>query len=106
MLLTKSVKNAAIHKKIFEFNPGRFARVLTGVAAHWQCYQDQPNQPLGGYLDLEHIPCHRVVNSKGQLSRSYAFGGIEAQRRLLVSEGVVFKNEQVVDLSVSQMIFE
>ena len=50
MLLTKSVKNAAIHKKIFEFKPGRFTRVLTGVAAHWQCYQDQPNQPLGGYL--------------------------------------------------------
>ena len=50
MALTKSVKNAAIHKKIFEFKPGRFTRVLTGVAAHWQCYQDQPNQPLGGYL--------------------------------------------------------
>ena len=55
--------------------------------------------------DPEHIPCHRVVNSKGQLSRSYAFGGIEAQRRLLVSEGVVFKNEQVVDLSISQMVW-
>ena len=58
---------------------------------------------LHGNPDPEHIPCHRVVNSKGQLSQSYAFGGIEAQRRLLVSEGVVFKNEQVVDLSVSQM---
>ena len=31
MLLTKSVKNAAIHKKIFEFKPGRFTRVMTGV---------------------------------------------------------------------------
>ena len=56
--------------------------------------------------DPEHIPCHRVVNAQGQLSRSYAFGGIEAQRRLLVSEGVVFKNDLIVDLSVSQMIFE
>ena len=56
--------------------------------------------------DPEHIPCHRVVNAQGQLSRSYAFGGIEAQRRLLESEGVVFKNNQVVDLSVSQMILE
>ena len=56
--------------------------------------------------DPEHIPCHRVVNSKGQLSQSYAFGGIEAQRRLLVSEGVVFKHDQVVDLRVSQMILE
>ena len=56
--------------------------------------------------DPELIPCHRVVNAQGQLSRSYAFGGIEAQRRLLESEGVVFKNDQVVDLSVSQMIME
>ena len=61
---------------------------------------------LHGNPDPEHIPCHRVVNAQGKLSRSYAFGGIEAQRRLLVSEGVVFKNDQVVDLSVSQMILE
>ena len=55
--------------------------------------------------DPEHIPCHRVVNSQGKLARSYAFGGIEAQRCLLESEGVVFKNDQVVDLSVSQMVW-
>ena len=60
---------------------------------------------LHGNPDPEHIPCHRVVNSKGKLSRAYAFGGIEAQRRLLMSEGVVFKNDQVVDLSVSQMVW-
>ena len=56
--------------------------------------------------DPEHIPCHRVVNAQGKLARSYAFGGIDAQRRLLESEGVVFKNDQVVDLSVSQMLSE
>ena len=61
---------------------------------------------LHGNPDPEHIPCHRVVNSQGRLARSYAFGGIEAQRRLLESEGVVFKNDRVVDLSVSQMILE
>ena len=55
--------------------------------------------------DPERIPCHRVVNAQGRLSKAYAFGGIDAQRRLLVSEGVVFKNEQVVDLSVSQMVW-
>ena len=61
---------------------------------------------LHGNPDPEHIPCHRVVNAQGQLSRSYAFGGIEAQRCLLESEGVVFKNNQVVDLSISQVISE
>ena len=60
---------------------------------------------LHGNPDSEHIPCHRGVNTQGRLSKAYAFGGIEAQRRLLVSEGVVFKNEQVVDLSVSQMVW-
>ena len=61
---------------------------------------------LHGNPDPEHIPCHRVVNAQGRLSRSYAFGGIEVQRCLLESEGVVFKNDLVVDLSVSQMILE
>ena len=56
--------------------------------------------------DPEHIPCHRVVNAQGKLARSYAFGGIDVQRRLLESEGVVFKNEQMVDLSVSRMLLE
>ena len=61
---------------------------------------------LHGNPDPKHIPCHRVVNAQGKLARSYAFGGIEAQRHLLDSEGVVFKSDQVVDLSVSQMIME
>ena len=61
---------------------------------------------LHGNPDPEHIPCHRVVNAQGKLSRSYAFGGIDAQRRLLESEGIVFKTDQVVDLSVSQMLSE
>ena len=56
--------------------------------------------------DPEHIPCLRVVNAQGKLARSYAFGGFETQRRLLESEGVVFKNEQIVDLNVSQVFFE
>ena len=55
--------------------------------------------------DPEHIPCHRVVNAQGQLSRSYAFGGIAAQKCRLESEGIVFKNDQVVDLSISQMVW-
>ena len=38
--------------------------------------------------DPEHIPCHRVVNAKGELSSAFAFGGAEAQERLLEAEGV------------------
>ena len=38
--------------------------------------------------DPEHIPCFRVVNAKGELSGSFAFGGAVAQERLLREEGI------------------
>ena len=34
------------------------------------------------------IPCHRVVNRMGRLAPSFAFGGTDAQQRLLEGEGV------------------
>lgn len=34
------------------------------------------------------IPCHRVVNREGRLAPSFAFGGTDAQQRLLEGEGV------------------
>lgn len=34
------------------------------------------------------IPCHRVVNSKGELAGEFAFGGLGVQAKLLLEEGV------------------
>ena len=34
------------------------------------------------------IPCHRVVNREGRLAPAFAFGGTDAQARLLQAEGV------------------
>ena len=34
------------------------------------------------------IPCHRVVNSKGELAGEYAFGGAWKQAEILEGEGV------------------
>ena len=48
--------------------------------------------------DPEHIPCFRVVNSKGELSGKFAFGGAEAQTRLLEADGIKVVNGKV-DLS-------
>ena len=48
--------------------------------------------------DPENIPCHRVVNRKGELSSAYAFGGCNAQRKRLEQEGVVFEPNGTVDL--------
>lgn len=41
------------------------------------------------------IPCHRVVNSKGELAGEFAFGGAGAQAKLLESEGVEVRNGTV-----------
>ena len=41
------------------------------------------------------IPCHRVVNRFGKLSNSFAFGGSDAQKQLLESEGVEVIDEMV-----------
>lgn len=44
------------------------------------------------------IPCHRVVNRFGEVSKAFAFGGENEQRKLLEQEGVEFDAEGRVDL--------
>ena len=44
------------------------------------------------------IPCHRVVMKDGSLTSAFAFGGINAQRGLLESEGVTFLPDGRVDM--------
>lgn len=42
------------------------------------------------------IPCHRVVNRDGRLAPAFAFGGTDAQRRLLEGEGVAVGDDNLV----------
>lgn len=53
--------------------------------------------------DPQHIPCHRVVSSKGELT-GYAFGGIKRKKEILEKEGVQFINNQTVNLKESLLI--
>jgi methylated-DNA-protein-cysteine methyltransferase related protein len=46
----------------------------------------------------ETVPAQRVINSKGELSGSWAFGQRGHMRELLEAEGVVFTSEGRVDL--------
>ena len=48
--------------------------------------------------DPEDIPCFRVVNSKGELSGAFAFGGKDEQARRLIKDGVEVVDGKV-DLS-------
>lgn len=52
--------------------------------------------------DSQNIPCHRVVFSNGKLTPGYAFGGEDVQREKLQTEGVVFNQNGLVDLAISQ----
>ena len=38
--------------------------------------------------DPDHIPCYRVVNSKGELSGAFAFGGSDEQANRLRADGI------------------
>lgn len=48
------------------------------------------------------IPCHRVVNRFGGLSRAFAFGGVEEHKLLLEAEGVIVSDDYLVSLSLYQ----
>ena len=41
------------------------------------------------------IPCHRVVNSSGNLACAFVFGGVGVQKQLLERDGVMVENDKV-----------
>lgn len=51
------------------------------------------------------IPCHRVVNSKGELAKGYTFGGKNKQRERLQKEGINFLERNRVDLARSGFFY-
>jgi methylated-DNA-protein-cysteine methyltransferase-like protein len=44
------------------------------------------------------VPAQRVINSKGELSGSWAFGQSGTMRQLLEAEGIVFTADERVDM--------
>jgi methylated-DNA-protein-cysteine methyltransferase related protein len=44
------------------------------------------------------VPAQRVINSKGELSGSWAFGQSDTMRQLLEAEGIVFSADDRVDM--------
>lgn len=53
--------------------------------------------------DGDKYPCYKVVNSKGELSGRFAFGGIMVQQERLESDGIEVKNNRV-DLTKYQYV--
>ena len=69
---------------------GQIAGMLGSVT-----YSRSVGNALHNNPEPERIPCHRVVKANGGLAESYAFGGMEGQRRRLLSEGVEVKGNRV-----------
>jgi O-6-methylguanine DNA methyltransferase len=46
------------------------------------------------------LPCHRVVNRKGEMAPGAVFGSPQRQRALLEAEGVPFRRDGRVDLAL------
>lgn len=51
--------------------------------------------------DAPIVPCHRVVSSDGNLTGYSAIGGVAQKKKMLIEEGVSFKNSRV-DLLISR----
>ncbi len=45
--------------------------------------------------DPQNIPCYKVVNKEGYLTPAFAFGGEDAQRERLESEGIIVVDGRV-----------
>ncbi len=52
--------------------------------------------------DGDKYPCYKIVNGKGELSKSYAFGGMEEQKHRLEADGIKVENGKV-DLKIYGM---
>lgn len=99
--MTKSKSSgffAEVHKLVGEIPPGKvmtygqIARMLEGGYSPKLVGFAMHAAPPG-------LPCHRVVNRLGEMAGRGMFGGEEAQRALLISEGVPFLSNGRIELA-------
>ena len=53
---------------------------------------------MRGAKEELHLPCHRVVNRFGEMAPGDTFGAPEIQRNILISEGITFKDNGLIDM--------
>ena len=79
--------------KIPEGNVATYAQIAAGLG------NKRLARVVGNALHVNpypgKVPCHRVVNSKGELSGAFAFGSYDEQKRRLESDGVEVVNFRV-----------
>ena len=97
-------KNSYMQKSSFECIYGVVKQIPYGkVATYGQIAALAGNKRWSrvvGYAlhvnpDPENIPCYRVVNRLGEVSKAFAFGGENRQIELFEAEGIEFLNGKV-----------
>lgn len=77
---------------------GQVARLVgTPRSARYVGYALRANPEPGA--EVNNIPCHRVVFKDGSLCKGYAFGGPDIQRTMLEEEGVLFIDDDHIDMT-------
>ena len=69
---------------------GELARLLGNKAWARAVGNALHDNPCG-----DKYPCYKVVNSRGELSRAYAFGGLDEQKCRLEKDGIIVENGKV-----------
>ena len=76
---------------------GQVARLIGAPrSARYVGYALRANPDPGD--DPAAIPCHRVVFKDGRMATGFAFGGPDVQKEMLVGEGVIFADDEHVDM--------
>ena len=90
---------ASVHKLVSRIPEGK---VMTyGQIAHFlgdRCSARYVGYAMRAAQPSQKLPCHRVVNRKGEMSPGNTFGSPDQQRRLLEDEGVLFTADGRIDL--------
>ena len=103
------IKIMTLNEKIYKIVSKRpYGKVATYGQIATLCGNPYYERAVGNALhrnpDPDNIPCYRVVNSKGELSGAFAFGGAGQQEELLKADGIEVVNGKV-DLKVYSMKF-
>ena len=97
------VEDQGFHARVYEvIRAVPVGKVTTYSAIAWALgrpgWARQVGWALAALPEVHDVPAHRVVNASGELSGTWAFGGPDAQRRLLEPEGVAFDSSGRVRL--------
>lgn len=87
-------KSNAVYRLISNIPSGKVA-TYGQIGSILKIHPRQVGRILHLNSDPKSIPCHRVVNFKGEVARNYAFGGGDAQRKKLEEEGIIFVGNKV-----------